>query len=315
MKDKSVRMETAFRVLGCLCAALFLSVTSDAKDWRGIVPLHSTRADVENLLGEPPPPPKDGSRVYTLNKLRSVYFLDEGEVYVVYTNTEIPAAEDCLDKIPVDTVLMIQVRPKAELRLSDLPVDERRLRKFDPSEPANVGYEGYIDEEEGIVIRAFKGQVDQINYLAAKKDRHLCPTYYEDAEQFIRLRVHVNSKLDEYGDILFSAEKARLDNFAFAVQSAPKLKGHVIAYGGRRSRAGAARERAERAKNYLVNERQIDEWRIVTTDGGFRETLTVELHLAPDDFPPTPSPTVAPHEVVPVFEEQKPRRRRRRARP
>lgn len=68
MKDKSVRMETAFRVLGCLCAALFLSVTSDAKDWRGIVPLHSTRADVENLLGEPPPPPKDGSRVYTLNK-------------------------------------------------------------------------------------------------------------------------------------------------------------------------------------------------------------------------------------------------------
>jgi len=32
------------------------------------------------------PPPKDGTGFYTLNKGRSIYFLDEGEIYIVYAN-------------------------------------------------------------------------------------------------------------------------------------------------------------------------------------------------------------------------------------
>jgi hypothetical protein len=178
-----------FKALGCLCLILFMSAASYAKGWRGIIPFHSTRADVEKLLGEPPPPPKDGTRFYTLNKGRSIYFTDEGEIYIVYANDKIPAAIDCLGKIPIDTVLIIEITPKKEMRLSDLGIDEKRFRRFDPSEPANIGFTGYIDEEEGLAIRTREGKVEQINYVAAKKDRHLCPSYYPNPEDSIRILV------------------------------------------------------------------------------------------------------------------------------
>jgi hypothetical protein len=246
---------------------------------------------------------------------RSIYHLDEGEIYIVFTNGKDPKWIDCAGNVPSGTVLMIQVTPKKEVTLRDLDLNEKRLKKFDPSEPPGLGYAGYIDEEAGIVVRTFKEKVDQINYVAAKTDRHLCPTYYEEPEQSIRLRVHFHSKIDEYGNILFSDEKARLDNFAIALQEASEMKGYIIAYGGRRARAGVAQERAERAKNYLVTKRQIDAGRVVIIDGGFREELTVELHLASDEHPPTASPTVDPSEVEFIVEEPKPRKRRARVKP
>jgi hypothetical protein len=182
-------MENILKALGCLCLILLMSVTSHAKGWRGIIPFHSTRADVEKLLGEEPPPPKDGKVFYTPNNGRSIYFLDEGEILIVYANDAVPAAVDCLGKIPVDTVLIIQVRPKKEVSLSDLGIEEKRFRKFDPSEPAGIGFAGYIDEEEGLAIRTREGKVEQINYVAAKRDRHLCPSYNPTPEDSITITV------------------------------------------------------------------------------------------------------------------------------
>ncbi|MDQ3805423.1 MAG: PKD domain-containing protein [Acidobacteriota bacterium] len=105
-------------------------------------------------------------------------------------------------------------------------------------------------------------------------------------------------KIDEYGNIRFNDEKARLDNFAIELQNDPTAQGYIIAYGGRRGRAGEAQRRADRAKDYLVNTRGISADRIVTVDGGFREDLTVELWIVPQGATaPTASPTVDPSEV------------------
>ena len=40
-----------------LTAALVVAAAINvaAKDWRGLLPMHSTRQDVDNLLGPPPP--------------------------------------------------------------------------------------------------------------------------------------------------------------------------------------------------------------------------------------------------------------------
>jgi PKD domain len=115
-------------------------------------------------------------------------------------------------------------------------------------------------------------------------------------------------KIDEYGNIRFNDEKARLDNFAIELQNDPTSQGYIIAYGGRRGRAGEAQRRADRAKDYLVNTRGISADRIVTVDGGFREDLTVELWIVPQGATaPAASPTVDPSEVQTVT----PRRRRR----
>jgi hypothetical protein len=104
---------------------------------------------------------------------------------------------------------------------------------------------------------------------------------------------------DEYGNIAFDDEKARLDNFAIELQNDPTAEGYLTCYGGRRGYEGEALRRCERAKGYVANVRGIEAARIVTVDGGFREDLTVRLNIIPAGAtPPPPSPTVDPSEVV-----------------
>jgi hypothetical protein len=86
------------------------------------------------------------------------------------------------------------------------------------------------------------------------------------------------TKFDEYGNIRFNDEKARLDNYAIQLQNTPGSEGYIIAYG---TCAGEGQARADRAKNYLVNTRGIEAGRIVTIDGGCRSDLTVELWIVP----------------------------------
>ncbi|PWT88305.1 MAG: hypothetical protein C5B55_13350, partial [Blastocatellia bacterium] len=85
-------------------------------------------------------------------------------------------------------------------------------------------------------------------------------------------------KFDEYGNIKFNDEKARLDNYAIQLQNDPGSTGVIIAYG---SCAGEAQTRADRAKDYLVNTRGIEAGRITTIDGGCRADLTVQLWIVP----------------------------------
>ncbi|MBC7932480.1 MAG: PKD domain-containing protein [Rubrivivax sp.] len=125
-------------------------------------------------------------------------------------------------------------------------------------------------------------------------------------------RVAVARKVDEYGNIRFNDEKARLDNYAIELQNDPTAQGNLICYGGRRGRAGEAQRRCDRAKDYLVTTRGIDASRIITTDGGFKEELNVELWIVPSGATPPPaSPSVDPSEVQAA---PAPRGRRRRGR-
>ena len=105
-------------------------------------------------------------------------------------------------------------------------------------------------------------------------------------------------KFDEYGNIPFKDEKARLDNVAIQAQSEPKMRVYLVAYGGRRARRGEATARAARAKKYLVEKNALGEERVVTIDGGYREDPAVEVWILPSDvLPPGPSPTLQPEDV------------------
>ncbi|HEX5705985.1 MAG TPA: hypothetical protein VFX96_01720 [Pyrinomonadaceae bacterium] len=94
---------------------------------------------------------------------------------------------------------------------------------------------------------------------------------------------------DEFGNIARDDEKARLDNFAIALQNRPGAQGHVLVYSGRTSRAGEAERRAQRIRDYLVNTRGIDASRVVTLDAGQREEVTIQLWIVPAGAePPRP---------------------------
>jgi hypothetical protein len=114
-------------------------------------------------------------------------------------------------------------------------------------------------------------------------------------------------KFDEYGNIKFNDEKARLDNYAIQLQNDPGAQGYIIAYG---SCEGEAQARADRAKDYLVNTRGIDAGRLVTVDGGCRSELTVQLWIVPTGATAPAASTDG--SISPCPECKKPRRTTRR---
>ena len=120
-----------------------------AKEWRGITPLHSTQADVARLFGGCADP--DGGC-----KVR----VDNEEAYFVFSNG--PVVRDyneCAKKLPPNTVLLIEVVLIHPPKLSALRINKRNFRTFDPSSPPNIGYKGYINETDGLIIKTYKGRV------------------------------------------------------------------------------------------------------------------------------------------------------------
>ena len=93
--------------------------------------------------------------------------------------------------------------------------------------------------------------------------------------------------LDQYGDIKFSDEKARLDNFAIQLLNEPLSTGYILMSAGQETFKGEAAQRLARAKAYLVKVRRTDPTRVITVDCGYTQDLTVTLTIAlPAAAPP-----------------------------
>jgi hypothetical protein len=50
-------------------------------------------------------------------------------------------------------------------------------------------------------------------------------------------------------------------------------------------------------KNYLINEQEVLNERIVLKDGGYREALTIEFYIQPPNFTMSASPTLTANEA------------------
>lgn len=117
-------------------------------------------------------------------------------------------------------------------------------------------------------------------------------------------------KFDEYGDISVKDERARLDNFAIQVINSAPARGLIIMYAGNPTYKGETSDQLRRIKSYLVRTRGIPPEKVVVVDGGYRNDLTVELHLLyPHEVMPTPESTVKLAEVK--FTKRRPATKRR----
>jgi hypothetical protein len=113
-------------------------------------------------------------------------------------------------------------------------------------------------------------------------------------------KVIVAREFDECNNCTFDDQKARLDNLAVELQNDPTTRAYVIAYGGRTSPLTQVELLMKRARDYIVEQRGIDAARIVTVNGGFRESDSVELWVVPSGAAlPQPTPTVQAGEVKP----------------
>lgn len=271
-------MKLTQAVFICICLLLPSSAQKETRGWRGIIPLRSTREDVERLLGA------------SEDACRCLYKTERDVVHIDY------AVSPCKGhpagwNVPAHTVLRITVRSKTQQPISDLKLDEDKyVKSYDDTMTAY-----YTSRDKGLRYEVSpKGDVTAVSYIPATTDRPLrCPGFPADDGSARTYR-----PVDAYADISFADERARLDIFAFQLEQDSATTGYIIAYAGRRARVGEARARVERARSYLVTKRGIKAQRIVTIDGGYREERAVELYLLSNGAPPpVAQPTLAPSEV------------------
>lgn len=149
-------MKLALSIIAGPLMALTLAAPP-AKEWRGITPLRSTRADVERLLG--PPESESG-----------VVYVTEGErVSVTYSRRPC----DYGWRVPLDTVISFFVHPKKPPKFSDLKLDEKRYEKRQSYHVATIHH--YIDLEAGInyTVESPGELVTGVEYYAPLRDEAL----------------------------------------------------------------------------------------------------------------------------------------------
>jgi hypothetical protein len=111
----AMKVKSTLAIFLVLNLMLPIANSSTANGWRGIVPLHSTRADVERLLGP------------GTNECKCGYYLEDVNVFFDYSSGDCRGRGSGGWDIQPDTVLRITVYPKPNPLLSSLKIDESKL--------------------------------------------------------------------------------------------------------------------------------------------------------------------------------------------
>jgi hypothetical protein len=269
---------------------LCISQAAAAKAWRGIVPLHSTRAEVEKLLGPP-------------NSEDSGYAFEDEQALITYSSRscekDLPGGWD----LPSNTVVEIRVSSNKDITMADLPVQWGTLEKIYAVHTPQIDY---LDAAEGVRYTTADGLVRSITYVGSVEDekKFSCAPYkyaapVPDGVKLIRFEQY---PFDSYGKIPFEDAKARLDNFVIqlleSTKAKPNSRGFILVYAGRSAHVQEAKKVADCAKNYLVKVRRANPDSIVAVDAGYQDEFKVELYIMPNDaYPPMLKPTVSPKKV------------------
>ena len=170
-KEKSsLRLAMLFSML----ALALIPQTAWSKPWRGIVPLKSTRVDIERRFGKP-----DRWGGYDLKDERVSFEYREGTCKGLYLSL---GADNCKCLANEGAVMSILVEPLTKRRASDLKLDLKTFKKT-PINPFPHTFE-YYNLTEGVVYT-----VDDVD----DEIKHI--TYYpsvEDCQEIIAKRAQRN---------------------------------------------------------------------------------------------------------------------------
>ena len=143
-----------FRILFSLLILAFLPQSGLSKDWRGIVPLKSTRRDVERRFGKPD---KWGDYVFKGERVSFDY--GQGSCKGLYL---ILGKDNCKCLADEDAVMSIFVEPTVKTRISDLNLDLKKFTRT-PIAPFPQTFE-YHNPEEGLVYTVDESE-DEIMHI------------------------------------------------------------------------------------------------------------------------------------------------------
>jgi hypothetical protein len=110
--------------------------------WSGLVPLRSTRGDVEKLLGK-----SKMSHGFTY-----IYENENERVDVLYSAGSCEPSGVERWNVPNDVVIWMEVIPRKSILIKDLHLDSKKYRRFQWSHPDN--WVDYWNKEEGVIVHS-----------------------------------------------------------------------------------------------------------------------------------------------------------------
>jgi hypothetical protein len=164
-------------VIFAAAAVLSARTIAFSQSWRQIVPLHTTRSQVEKHLGKPT----------IIGSVPTYYFANERvEVFFAQYPCGHPLNLGKWNVRP-GTVLSINIIPKEKLRLADMQLDLSKFRKERIPFDFPYEYSHLVNDEEGLTLSLVsfgKDFVDSYSYEPKSGDRHLhCPDYSDNEER------------------------------------------------------------------------------------------------------------------------------------
>ena len=262
-----------------ICAILFVLfgcfTGARATGWRGIVPLHSSRSDVERLLGAP------------TGACKCFYEAGSESIKVEY------AKAPCVGypsgwNVSQDTILRIDVRSVVPRKFSDLALTLDSFYKA--ADDTLTRY--YSNRVEGIEY-AVSGQgiVNSVSYIPSSNDAHLrCPCFPAIDESAQRSTYFDQFALKAIDDTL-----ARLDNYIIRLQQDDRWTGYMVLYQGRRVSKNRMATYRRAIMRHVISKRAVPVSRIKLIDGGYRTDSEIELFLLTAELsPPEPRASWVP---------------------
>ena len=189
-------MNQASRIVLVISALMVTAQHVCAEEWRGLIPLKSTRADVVRVFGE-----------CTEKETYCEFTIEKEDIIIQF------ASPNNCSGVPADTVLSIQRELQNETTFEALQLDKRRFKSFDPARYQKLGYRGFIDEKTGLLLKTLSGQVFQINYIATKDERAQCRDYYAEPRRFVEVilpHVQTITKVDCPETSVIAGEKVSI---------------------------------------------------------------------------------------------------------
>ena len=152
-------MATRNSLLALCSVVLMAAVSANAQHWREIVPLKSTRADVERLLG---PNEKSYGVIYELNS---------GALSIEYSSG--PCRKDRRRgwNVPEDVVINFRFAATHKPQQTDLKLNRKTYRRVVDTHTGGVIY--YINDKDGVMYEVQRGTVQSVEFYPPKRYQYL----------------------------------------------------------------------------------------------------------------------------------------------
>jgi hypothetical protein len=141
------------------------TASAPPNEWKGLVPLRSTRADVELLLGKPAMSPRSFD----------IYKTESERVDVRYSVGPCEPSPVERWNVAKDIVISMEVIPQRTISVASLHLDAKRYVRIQESHPEN--WVQYWNRDDGVIVHSIlQGKTEYlyfIEYRPTAKDKSL----------------------------------------------------------------------------------------------------------------------------------------------